>query len=920
MKWEFPQLIQQVFKMEGTTMKHIPSNNCCRSFLQISCIIIFSVALLSQNATSQTNFKKYSGNPVLTAGPAGSWEADMVFSGSVLYHNSKYHMWYGGGKGSVGSIGYAYSDDGIAWTKYSGNPVLVPGDSSAFDASLGGGYVLFYSGKFHMWYNGTHSGVTKIGYAYSDDGIHWTKHPTYVFEKGMAGSWDDSEIMFGPVVKEDSMLKMFYCGRSATSSWLTGLATSTDSVHWIRQNSGNPVLTGGIAGTWDQYSQAAGAVLKRDGYYEMWYNNQKPAPYCIGYARSTDGGLNWNTYTGNPILRGDAGTWDAGYTIFPMVVQRPDGRYLMYYTGANIAGTIQSIGLAIDTAITQLTGTYTVGKAGYFSSLDSAFARLSRDGILGPVTFSLTDMLYDATTDTSGSFRLVGSISGAGPASRITIRPADNIAVTIQGNGDAVLTFQDVSYLTVDGVSLQGNTRLNVHAFHNVLRSYNDGIDFVGNSDFNVIQDLTSCSDDITRAGLAIGLFQDATGNPDSCLISGVSVTSGGAGIFISHGKGIIIRNNQIGSPNDSLIAWGIQTQNSEGIIIENNHVENLRLTDKYAMNQFGIDTYGSRNTIIRNNIVHNLCLKDANAWTAGMLASGGSTERGSNVWIYNNKVWDIKNSAALNTEVSGIVAGYQDSVKVDYNSVYLAELEDIPPANGSEAVRFSSTNLYPIVRNNILVNTRDDSPYLSVAIKMDAPTSLSDYNDLSVGSSGSANIGKMGTTLYKSLADWQSATKDIHSISTCPIFCAQVFHIDTTNSTSNALNGKGTPIAGILFDFEGALRNTATPDIGADEFDLITGITKDRSELPSTFALEQNFPNPFNPSTTIEYQIPKQSLVSLRIFDLLGREVATLINETKQAGTYKVRWDASRLSSGVYFYSIMAGVYRETKRMVLLK
>jgi len=101
---------------------------------------------------------------------------------------------------------------------------------------------------------------------------------------------------------------------------------------------------------------------------------------------------------------------------------------------------------------------------------------------------------------------------------------------------------------------------------------------------------------------------------------------------------------------------------------------------------------------------------------------------------------------------------------------------------------------------------------------------------------------------------------------------------------------------------------------------EMVTGVSQRKSDVPSQFALRQNYPNPFNPSTTIQYQIPKQSYVTLEIFDLLGRETASLVNEIKQAGTHTVKWDASRLSSGVYFYTITAGAYRETKRMILMK
>ena len=85
-------------------------------------------------------------------------------------------------------------------------------------------------------------------------------------------------------------------------------------------------------------------------------------------------------------------------------------------------------------------------------------------------------------------------------------------------------------------------------------------------------------------------------------------------------------------------------------------------------------------------------------------------------------------------------------------------------------------------------------------------------------------------------------------------------------------------------------------------------------------YVLDQNYPNPFNPVTTIIYEIPKISLVSLKIFDLLGREVATLVNEEKPAGRYKVEFNGDRLSSGLYFYKLQSENYTSVKKMILLK
>ena len=88
----------------------------------------------------------------------------------------------------------------------------------------------------------------------------------------------------------------------------------------------------------------------------------------------------------------------------------------------------------------------------------------------------------------------------------------------------------------------------------------------------------------------------------------------------------------------------------------------------------------------------------------------------------------------------------------------------------------------------------------------------------------------------------------------------------------------------------------------------------------PEQFSLLQNYPNPFNPSTTISYQIPAVSFVNLTVRDLLGRTVATLVDEMRLAGVYTVKWDGSSLPSGVYFYTLKAGGYVMTKRMMLMK
>jgi hypothetical protein len=98
------------------------------------------------------------------------------------------------------------------------------------------------------------------------------------------------------------------------------------------------------------------------------------------------------------------------------------------------------------------------------------------------------------------------------------------------------------------------------------------------------------------------------------------------------------------------------------------------------------------------------------------------------------------------------------------------------------------------------------------------------------------------------------------------------------------------------------------------------TGVQQPVLETPHSYSLQQNYPNPFNPSTVIAFQLPVTGHVTLKVFDVLGREVATLVNEVRHAGNHVVTLDASTLSSGVYYYRFASGSFRETKRMILTR
>lgn len=468
-------------------------------------------------------------------------------------------------------------------------------------------------------------------------------------------------------------------------------------------------------------------------------------------------------------------------------------------------------------------GTYTVGTGGYFPTIDSAFKKLSADGVAGAVTLELINTLYVAPTDTFG-FKLVAPIPGAGPNSRVTIKPAANKNVTIEGNGLYVFLFLNVSYLTLDGVGLTGTTTLTLHSFYNAGFIFNTCLDFQNNSDHNVIQNITFIADDYTRVGGGPNFYtlDGFTVTPDSNLIQNNFIKKGGYPIYVSgyyanlKAVGNIIRGNKIGSEVDSLLGWAIQLERCQNTIVENNILQNLKLTPTSGeILQIGINSWEGLGDIIRNNIVRNI-KANAGYSSVGILLSGSSGGIGSNNQVYNNMVYDIQStSTQFDSRVAGIQIWRQDNPKIYYNTVYLSGTGSSP--RGSAALYISSNCTNVEAKNNIFVNTRNESPYVASAIYDYGSGSLtSDYNDLYYEPSTYNCLVRVGMTKYNTLASWQATGKDLHSYNEMPHFASTDLHLNWGYATM--IDGHATPIAGITTDFDGEPRNALTPDIGADE------------------------------------------------------------------------------------------------------
>ena len=140
-------------------------------------------------------------------------------------------------------------------------------------------------------------------------------------------------------------------------------------------------------------------------------------------------------------------------------------------------------------------------------------------------------------------------------------------------------------------------------------------------------------------------------------------------------------------------------------------------------------------------------------------------------------------------------------------------------------------------------------------------------------------------------------------------------------------LNPRTSPVGWYyapIIDYDGESRPNpfdSFVDMGAQESDFLIGIVNDNSDyVPNTFSLKQNYPNPFNPSTTIEFTLPKSEFVELKVYNILGKEVSTLISMKLNQGNHTYTFNGNNLASGIYYYRIKAGNFVETRKMIYLK
>jgi len=383
----------------------------------------------------------------------------------------------------------------------------------------------------------------------------------------------------------------------------------------------------------------------------------------------------------------------------------------------------------------------------------------------------------------------------------------------------------------------------------------------------------------------------------DNIIYGGSSIPTGGISLWVSGSTSfsdMIIEGNEIYNNGFGISLYST----SDGVInavVKNNKIYNNNINPNALVSGSGINVNGGPfNTpiITQNEIYGN--------WWGITIQNGTTVQAGPNPNLGN-----IENT---DTTDDGLNIFYGNIQGIDTFDVYNNCTNDIYAQNNDWKVYDSTlieTHVYHKVDNNLhgLIKFMPFSASIPVELTsftanvVEGNVVLNWITATELNNSG-FEIQRLKDSKIERLNDWETVgfvkgngtSTEVHNYS---------FVDKNTNEGKSYYRLK-------QIDFDGSFDYSKTVEV-----DL---------SLPIIFSLEQNYPNPFNPSTKINYSIKEKSNVELKIFDLLGSEIATLVNEEKSPGNYEVFFDASKSSSGVYLYSIKAGSFVQTRKMLLMK
>ena len=419
-------------------------------------------------------------------------------------------------------------------------------------------------------------------------------------------------------------------------------------------------------------------------------------------------------------------------------------------------------------------------------------------------------------------------------------------------------------------------------------------------------------------------------GEDTNSVICGFTITGGTGtiimynGLLRRYGGGVlayysdakiqhnIIESNYIQYTSDS---FGGGICGFEGnYIIENNIIRDNEINTPaivYYSLGGGIYTTSLGYVRIENNKILNNTITAPEAWGGGIVPAGLN----DNYFILNNII--SANNINAPTGGSGGIDIFNHSPTVKNNVI----VNNSAPRGGGVVIE----NATPIFSNNTIAyntSTVSGGGLDIVSLIPQITCCILWGNSAPVGSqiNGNANVD------YSDIQG--GGFTGPGNIDLDPLFRdtpSNDFHLQSTdcgdNFNSPCIDAGNPAYRDSIMDCDWGLGSQDICDMGAYSIAvLILGVSDEDNILPDDYEISQNYPNPFNPATTIKYGLPERSFVELKLYDMLGREVTTIVNEEQDAGYYEIEFNASTLASGVYFYRLQAGSFIETKKMVLMK
>jgi hypothetical protein len=374
-------------------------------------------------------------------------------------------------------------------------------------------------------------------------------------------------------------------------------------------------------------------------------------------------------------------------------------------------------------------------------------------------------------------------------------------------------------------------------------------------------------------------------GNVNCFAISDTNLFVGGGGIFLSTDNGTNWVGVDVGLATGDVYAIVVSDTNlfagttGRGVLISTNK---------------GITWDNTYNHVLRLYSVSSLALSGTNLFA-------GTYDHGVFLSTNNGTSWAAKNTNLTDSVVTALVANGTNLLAATTSGIFLST------DNGISWHSTIMTN--PHVRSfvasssDLFAGADDKGVFLST----DNGTNWSAVN------SGLKNIYVEALALSGSYLFAGTFGGGVYLSTNNGTSWNEVnIGLDTSAHFVTSLAVIGTNLFAGMYGGAGVWRRPIS--------EMVTAVNETKSEIPRSFSLSQNYPNPFNPATVISFTLPSKSFVSLKVFDIIGKEVATIVSEEMLAGNHSRQWNAAKMSSGIYFYRMHAGFFTETKKLVLIR